>query len=178
MNEEQNFEPISADKFVAAIKNEIATEEALKAVKQRSYAGRHPELGKMVKCQICKTRHRAVKQCSQKFHKLEDVEQIAGQTHYTAPDITVEAEIGRKKIRIALGAANFNGKRKNPHLNRRKSQFVNLVHQMLEDGYSQEELQLARKYATAILVKRWGRYHFMESLAEKAKRVRLAKESQ
>jgi hypothetical protein len=177
---EENL-PISADKFVEAIKNTIAVTDALAAIKQRSYSGRNPQLGKMIKCQVCKTRHREnERKCVQVFatgrYDLREPKPllIAGQTPETAPDITVEAEIGRKNVRIAVGSAVFNGKRKNPHVSRRKLQFVNVVHLLIEDGWTQEELVKARKIATQILVKRWGRYHFLESLADKAKRLRTA----
>lgn len=53
-------------------------------VKQRSFSGRHPELGKMVKCQICKTRHRSSQICIQTFakdkNKVERVAQGPGHT--------------------------------------------------------------------------------------------------
>lgn len=43
-------------------------EQALKAISERSFSGRHPELGRMVNCQICGLRHRQnERKCEQKF---------------------------------------------------------------------------------------------------------------
>ena len=47
-----------------------AAEQALSTIKDRSYAGRNPELGKMINCAFCGTRHRqndSLMKCEQKF---------------------------------------------------------------------------------------------------------------
>ena len=47
-----------------------AAEQALSTIKDRSYSGRHPELGKMINCQFCGMRHRqndTLRKCEQKF---------------------------------------------------------------------------------------------------------------
>ena len=47
-----------------------AAEQALSTIKDRSYAGRNPELGKMINCQFCGMRHRqndTLRKCEQKF---------------------------------------------------------------------------------------------------------------
>jgi hypothetical protein len=38
-----------------------------KELKLRSFAGRNPELGKMIKCAVCRRRHRESVRCEQKF---------------------------------------------------------------------------------------------------------------
>jgi hypothetical protein len=46
--------------------------------KEKSFSGRNPELGKMIKCQICNRRHRTAEICLQRFAKnKEDVELVA-----------------------------------------------------------------------------------------------------
>lgn len=37
---------------------ELAAEKALAAIRQRSFSGRHPDLGPMIKCGQCGLRHR------------------------------------------------------------------------------------------------------------------------
>lgn len=44
-----------------------AADEVLAAIKGRSFSGRHPELGRMIKCQVCRNRHRESIKCKQKF---------------------------------------------------------------------------------------------------------------
>lgn len=71
-------------------------ENALLEIRGRSFSGRHPELGKMIKCQVCGTRHRKNERlCIQK--------------------IVVPVPATRKGI---LGAAAFAKKRYRPHSNR------------------------------------------------------------
>lgn len=75
----------------------------------KSFSGRHPELGRMVKCQVCQTRHRDYIKCQQKF---------AVGRYDLAPE-------GEKKILMAdqttrngvMGAASVKGKRLKPHPN-------------------------------------------------------------
>jgi hypothetical protein len=40
-----------------------AAEEFKKSLKWRSFSGRHPELGPMIKCVVCKRRHRDNERC-------------------------------------------------------------------------------------------------------------------
>jgi hypothetical protein len=47
-----------ADKALEKLKIILAKEAFEKAFKQRSFSGRNPELGKMVKCSQCGLRHR------------------------------------------------------------------------------------------------------------------------
>jgi hypothetical protein len=50
-------------------KVKIVADIALKEIRSRSFSGRHPELGKMIKCQICGTRHRSSKICKFRYAK-------------------------------------------------------------------------------------------------------------
>jgi hypothetical protein len=38
---------------VAMTSSEEAAFQAIQAIRSRSFSGRHPELGKMLKCQVC-----------------------------------------------------------------------------------------------------------------------------
>lgn len=71
--------------------SKAASDQALAEIKNRSFSGRHPELGKMIKCQVCGLRHRKNERvCKQKFatgrYDLRDPKPllIAGQTPETA----------------------------------------------------------------------------------------------
>jgi hypothetical protein len=127
-----------------------SVEQALQAVHERirvlSFSGRHPDLGKMFKCQVCGIRHRqAERDCKQVFAKRGAMELIAGQTPET------ETVIEARKIRAIVGAKIFKGKRLKPHLNKRQLQFVELVRKLVPDEYTQEDLNKARAKAKRIL---------------------------
>ena len=83
--------------------NQVVTDAIAKLredIADRSFSGRHPELGKMIKCQICGLRHRSSIVCKQRFALREDGEPVglAAQT--------------RKGV---FGAAQFAKKRVHPH---------------------------------------------------------------
>lgn len=96
-----------------------AAAEALEAIKDRSFAGRNPELGRMINCVHCGFRHRENQNgrsnadpCQEKFAKIDEVEQIAGETKHTKSENLIEAEIPRKQQRIIFGAKRVKGRRK------------------------------------------------------------------
>lgn len=65
-----------------------AAVEALSMIKDRSYAGRNPSLGKMINCQFCGMRHRqndTVMKCEQKF--ITELTPPEGLTTLTARQI-------------------------------------------------------------------------------------------
>lgn len=94
---------------------QLAAEQALQAIRDRSFSGRHPELGKMINCQICGLRHREnERKCEVHYHKIDGVPQVAGETPATKFDITFEGDIPLKKARQVFGARFFKGKRKRP----------------------------------------------------------------
>src|SRR6267142_6448767 len=74
--------PIETDAQKAAAK-------AIKEIHARSFSGRYPELGKMIKCSVCNRRHRASVVHEQKFatgrYDLRDPKPllIAGKTPET-----------------------------------------------------------------------------------------------
>jgi hypothetical protein len=81
-----------------------AVAKALQAIRNRSYAGRHPELGKMVNCPVCDRRHRG-SICAPIYavgrYALEKTPLIASQETY----------------RGVYGAHSVAKKRFNPHPN-------------------------------------------------------------
>lgn len=153
-----------------------AAAQALLDIRSRSFSGRNPELGKMTKCQVCGLRHRIAIVHAQVFAKRWKVENgkkvytdellIAGQTPET------ESLIEARKVRLIVGATPFKGKRRNPPLNKRANEFVQLVRNYLPDEYTQEDMQKARAKARRILVQRYGRFGFLESNRKVRKDVR------
>jgi hypothetical protein len=98
-----------------------AAEKATEEIKSRSFSGRHPELGKMIKCAVCGLRHRKEeRKCEQKFKELwidEDLETGELSTVYATVPLHNQKPIN--PIRAIFGAARFKGKRKKPrHSNR------------------------------------------------------------
>jgi hypothetical protein len=53
-----------------------AVDKATKALRSRSYSGRHPELGKMIKCAACGRRHYDFKICEITYAKDADGNEI------------------------------------------------------------------------------------------------------
>lgn len=94
-------------------------EAELKAVYDRSFSGRNPELGKMIKCQVCGRRHRSSIECKQIFKQLwvdEDLETGELSIQYAMVPLP---EQNQKSYKAVLGAAPFKGKRLKPHGKRR-----------------------------------------------------------
>lgn len=96
--------------------------------KEKSFSGRHPELGKMVNCQFCDRRHRTAEICLQRFAKDENgVERLAkGYSH------------GRGRLR--------------KRWNKRELELVDLTRQLLPYYPS---IQAARSKALNTLRKKW-----------------------
>lgn len=87
----------------------------LKVVHDRSFSGRHPELGKMIKCQVCGQRHRNSIVCKQVFKQLwvdEDLETGELSIQYATVPLPDQ---NQKSYKAVLGAASFKGKRIKPH---------------------------------------------------------------
>lgn len=104
-------EPITYESVKPSIEGIVAAENALAAIKQRSFSGRHPELGKMIKCQVCKARHRTTVNCTVTFTTVVD----RGPNERTVP----ERIASQNTAKGVVGAAAFKGKRIKPHFNKR-----------------------------------------------------------
>lgn len=101
-----------------------AVEDALKAIQSRSYAGRHPELGKMVNCVICDRRHRSSIVCKAVYAKDEE-----GNPRMAA----------QNTARGVYGAKAFAKKRYHPHPSKSKLQLV----QRTRELYPQHQQNLS-----------------------------------
>jgi hypothetical protein len=147
----------------------IAAEEALKAIRQRSFADRHPELGKMINCPVCDLRHRESIKCEQKFAKDSE-----GEDFTSIPSLNP-----LKAHKAILGAAAFAKKRKNPHLSKRNQQFVALVRKLVPEEFTEEELKDARELAKEILgwneKKTWGLWNKEAAAAKKERKANARK---
>lgn len=87
-----------------------AAEIALAEIRDRSFSGRHPELGRMVNCQFCGLRHREnERRCEQVFTTVVS----------RGPDEKIVLERRAPQTRKGvLGAAMFAKKRHRSHSNR------------------------------------------------------------
>ena len=115
-----------------------AVEKALTAIQLRSFAGRHPELGKMVKCQVCNKRHR---------------EPVCKSIY------AMNAE-GQPRIVEGVGRAPFTKKRFHPHPNKRGLQLVQRTQQLFEENHPyisdpQDCMEYSRMQAGRELKKEW-----------------------
>src|SRR6266403_441783 len=54
-----NVVPVEPEPFKISEALQAALDYATKIIEGRSFADRHPELGKMINCRVCGTRHRA-----------------------------------------------------------------------------------------------------------------------
>ena len=96
-----------------------AVAKALEAIRKKSFAERHPELGKMLNCPVCSRRHRGAI-CAPKYAQgrvgsmTEGIDLIASQ----------------KTARGVMGASRFAKKRFHPHPSKRKLQLVQRTQEM------------------------------------------------
>lgn len=148
----------------------VASVLALEEIKRRSFSARHPELGRMIKCQVCQTRHRDSKKCEQKFVELwveEDLETgektIVYATAVQPKGIEIPSQISAQQptTKQIVGAAAFKGKRLHPHPNRRNLQLIEAVRNFLPDEYDDNDLKKARSKARRTLAKKLGRHGFL-----------------
>src|ERR1035437_9182350 len=97
----------------AKMSSAVAACAALKAIKDRSFIGRHPELGKMVNCKFCGRRHREKElKCEQHFvTKNKDGDKVQG-------ELIPPAGLTGLTARQVLGAQYFAKKRIRQHSNR------------------------------------------------------------
>jgi hypothetical protein len=147
---DENPEIQDVGEFVSSPEAIAAADAAVSDIRGRSFSARHPELGKMINCAVCRSRHRSSQKCEQKFKQLwidEDIE--TGEFSIQYAIVPLPGQKGTPKS--IVGAAYFAKKRKNPHPSRRKLQFIELVRKLIPDEYTQEDLKDARELAAEIL---------------------------
>lgn len=134
-----------------------AADVALGDIKHRSFSGRHPELGKMIKCQVCNRRHRQP-QCTAEYKQLwmdEDVETGERTIVYA----TVPLHNQKPTIKAVFGAKQFKGKRKSQRPSQKGLQLVELTRALypsLDGAFDTDEDQMkaARAIAEQVLLMR------------------------
>lgn len=106
-------------------------------IKTRSFFGRNPELGKMIKCQICGLRHRKnERECEQKFtNKSGDYEYfVDGEDGKLVPLLRTAIPHDQKPTRKqVVGAAAFAKKRFYPHHSKIKLQFIERTRKVFDE---------------------------------------------
>ena len=97
---------------------------------EKSFSGRHPELGRMINCQICGNRHRehdSIVVCTQRFCTSK---------HDSSVLLTSDsAHDGPATIKDVIGAAAFAKKRRNPHFSHRRLQLVQMTQQIFHEEF-------------------------------------------
>lgn len=148
----------------------VASVLALEEIKKRSFSGRNPEIGKMIKCQVCNHRHREVIKCEQKFVELwveEDLETgektVIYATAVQPKGTEVRGQISAEQptMKQIVGALAFKTKRLNPHPNKRNLRYIELVRALTPDEFDEADLEKAKKRAKRILAKKLGRFGFL-----------------
>lgn len=124
--------------FVVSPELQAALDDAEKIIQGRTFADRHPELGKMVKCQVCGTRHRKnEKKCEQVFtYRVGDFEiyRMDEKTNELVPDYRTAVRPDEKPTkRQVSGAATFAKKRIHPHPSKIKLQFIERTRKIFEE---------------------------------------------
>lgn len=99
-----------------------AVANAVNAIRNRPYAQRHPEMGRMINCPVCLHRHRSIRKCEPHY--------AVGRWD-TAPEgekkILMAAQNTRKGI---FGVASVVKKRHHPHPNKKGLQLVERTRQL------------------------------------------------
>jgi hypothetical protein len=113
-----------------------ALDKTLTAIEGRSFSERNSGLGKMIKCQVCGTRHRQHERvCEQKFKYLYTEEETDDTTsEVTTTDFFATAiPTGKQPTkRQVVGAAAFAKKRFHPHHSKIKLQLIERVRVVFE----------------------------------------------
>ena len=135
-----------------------AAEAATKEIQGRSFSGRHPELGKMINCQVCGERHRKEeRKCVQKFKELwidEDLE--TGELTKVVATVPLHNQSPRNPLKTIFGAAQYKGKRKRHRPTVKERRLVEMTRTLYPafEGIASEEqkqMEMARKLARVVL---------------------------
>ena len=137
------------EKFDVKSAVQAAIEKFRTDFKKKSYAQRHPELGKMMNCLICLTRHRSSVVCVQKF---------ATGTHDPAPEGEKTLLVAAQTRKGILGSKQFKGKRVNPHHSHKLLRLVQLTQSLFPEYYPvkheepKKAMKAARRKALRLLI--------------------------
>lgn len=173
MDEQQ---PVNeAPEFKASPEVIAAAEAALDDIKDRSFSGRHADLGKMINCRVCNRRHRAVDAvyrehfdengkktvtllpvvsgCKQVFKQMwvdEDLD--TGELSIQYATVPLPGQKGTPKA--IVGAAYFAKKRKNRRPNQTGLQIVEITRQLMQhvnkELFTTEQAQMLEAKRMAI----------------------------
>lgn len=140
MNDELK-KPFNVSEAVEAAK---VTLDALKTIRNRSFSARHPELGKMVNCRICGTRHREnERKCVQVFtYRVGNYEVFReDENGDLVPAYRTAVQPNEKPtMKQVMGRAAFAKKRFNPHPSKIKLQFIERTRKVFLDlGFDIDE---------------------------------------
>jgi hypothetical protein len=138
MSEEQ----LPVEPFVPSAELLAAVQSAITDIMDRPYSERKPELGKMIKCQVCQHRHRAHIKCEQKFtYRIGDYENFReDEGGNLVPDYRTAVHPDESPTkRQVVGAAQFKGKRIKPHPSKMKLLFIERTREVFDrNGYGLE----------------------------------------
>ena len=131
MSEEVEFKPASFDV-------KAAVDKALATIAAKPFSQRHPELGKMIKCQVCGHRHRDSQKCIQVFATKwfeEDLE-----TGVVEPILATAVPQDQKPTKRQIaGATAFKAKRLKPRLSPKDLQIVERTRQVFNQlGFNED----------------------------------------
>lgn len=142
--------------FVISAELQAALDDAEKIIEGRTFSDRHPELGKMISCRVCGTRHRKnEKKCEQVFtYRVNEDNSKAPQRlafelyrenekGELVPDYRTAMRPDEKPTqKQVMGAASFAKKRYHPHLSKIKLQFIQRTRKVFEElGFPLERVE-------------------------------------
>lgn len=150
---EKKVTEVEEPKFKISPEVVAAADAALGSIKERSFSGRHAELGKMINCCVCNRRHRTtdavyrehfdengkktvtllpvVSGCKQVFKQMwvdEDLD--TGELSIQYATVPLPGQKGTPKA--IVGAAYFAKKRKNRHPNQTGLQIVEITRRLMQ----------------------------------------------
>ncbi len=123
-----------------------AIDAALVSIEYRSFFGRRPELGKMVNCRVCGTRHRVnERKCEQVFtYRIGDFELFReNEKGELVPDYRTAIRPNENPTqKQVVGQAAFAKKRFHPHPSKVKLLFIERTRQVFEAlGFALEKTE-------------------------------------
>lgn len=137
MSEKEQVPELEAKSFVISAALQAALDDAQKTIGGRSFADRHPELGKMISCRICGTRHREnERKCVQVFtYRVGNYEIFReDENGDLVPDYRTAVRPNEKPTaKQVTGRAAFAKKRFHPHPSKVKLQFIERTRKVFLD---------------------------------------------